>query len=52
MNVLLCVKLLGTVSLELILLLFCYIEQKSLIYCVLGILFLSKIKELLIIESS
>lgn len=50
MNVLLFVEFLGTIFLELIPLLFCYIEQKFW-YIVSSVLFFP-IKELLIIESS
>ena len=40
MNLVLYVEFLGRIFLELIPLLFCYIEQKFLVYCVLSILFL------------
>ena len=50
MNVLLCVEFLGTIFLELIPLLFCYIEQKF--WYIVSSVFFFPIKELLIIESS
>ena len=41
MNLLLCVEFLSTIFLELIPLLFCYIEQKFLIYCIVSSVFFS-----------